>query len=66
MPTFEFTSPEGKTYSIEGPQGATKDQAFAILQQQLGGSKPMAEVTPISTDPTGSFGQNLPLVLVSL
>lgn len=58
MPTFEFTSPEGKTYSIEGPQGATKDQAFAILQQQLGGSKPMAEVTPISTDPTGSFGQN--------
>jgi hypothetical protein len=35
MPTFEFTAPDGKTYSIDGPEGATKEQAFGILQQQL-------------------------------
>lgn len=36
MPTFEFTSPDGKKYSVNGPEGATKEQAFGILQQQLG------------------------------
>lgn len=36
MPTFDFTSPEGKTYSVEGPEGATQEQAFQILQTQLG------------------------------
>lgn len=35
MPTFDFTSPEGKTYSVTGPEGATKEQAFQILQSQL-------------------------------
>lgn len=35
MPTFEFTSPEGKSYTVEGPAGATQEQAFQILQQQL-------------------------------
>lgn len=39
MPTFEFTSPEGKTYSVEGPEGATQEQAFQILQQQIGAPK---------------------------
>ncbi|MFT4068918.1 hypothetical protein [Paraburkholderia sp.] len=38
MPTFTFTSPEGKTYDVQGPDGATKEQAFQILQQRLGGS----------------------------
>jgi hypothetical protein len=38
MPKFTFTSPEGKTYDVEGPDGATKEQAFAILQQRLGSS----------------------------
>lgn len=41
MPTFEFTSPEGKSYIVEGPQGATKEQAFGILQAQLGQSAPV-------------------------
>lgn len=35
MPTFEFTSPEGRKYSVNGPAGATKEQAFHILQQQI-------------------------------
>lgn len=38
MADFEFTSPEGKSYTVTGPEGATKEQAFSILQQQLGPS----------------------------
>lgn len=35
MPSFEFTSPEGKKYTVNGPDGATKEQAFSMLQTQL-------------------------------
>ena len=35
MPDFTFTSPEGKNYTVTGPEGATKEQAFQILQQRL-------------------------------
>lgn len=35
MPDFTFTSPAGKSYTITGPEGSTKEQAFQILQQRL-------------------------------
>lgn len=35
MPTFVFTSPEGKEYEITGPEGATQQQAWEQLQRQL-------------------------------
>ena len=35
MPTFELTSPDGKKYRVEGPEGATQEQAYGILQKQL-------------------------------
>jgi hypothetical protein len=35
MPTFDFQSPDGRKYSITGPEGATPEQAFAVLQQHL-------------------------------
>lgn len=44
MPTFEFTSPEGKKYKVNGPEGSTKEQAFQILQTQLAG----AQAAPVS------------------
>lgn len=50
MPTFKFTSPEGKTYSVDGPEGATKEQAFQILQQSLGGAAPTAPQEGIAAD----------------
>jgi hypothetical protein len=28
MPTFTFTSPEGKKFKVTGPEGSTKEQAF--------------------------------------
>jgi hypothetical protein len=40
MPTFEFTSPEGKTYTVQGPEGSTQEQAFQILQGQIGAANP--------------------------
>lgn len=39
MPTFEFTSPDGKTYLVDGPDGSTKEQAYAILQKNISGNK---------------------------
>lgn len=53
MPTFEFTSPEGKTYTVNGPDGATKEQAFQILQAQLG---PQPAAAP---KPEEQFGKRL-------
>jgi hypothetical protein len=35
MPQFVFRSPEGQEYVVDGPEGATEDEAWAILQQQL-------------------------------
>lgn len=39
MAEFEFTSPDGNTYVVTGPDGATHQQAFQILQQQIGAQK---------------------------
>ena len=38
MPTFQFTGPDGQNYQIDGPDGATPEQAFGILQKHLGSS----------------------------
>lgn len=60
MATFTFTSPGGKSYSVEGPEGATPDQAFGVLQSQLKSSgnldyyKNMSGATPV--DPTADMG----------
>jgi hypothetical protein len=35
MPTFKFTSPDGKQYTVNGPDGATEQQAFQMLQSQI-------------------------------
>jgi hypothetical protein len=51
MPTFKFTSPDGKQYTVNGPDGATEQQAFQMLQSQLAPAKPAA--------PTKGFGEQL-------
>lgn len=50
MPTFEFTSPDGKTYEVQGPDGATQEQAFQMLQQQIGAA-PQAQEAPQQEKP---------------
>jgi hypothetical protein len=34
MPIYEITSPEGKKYRVTSPEGATKEDALAHIQQQ--------------------------------
>jgi hypothetical protein len=46
MPKFTFTDPSGKKYTVEGPDGATQEQAFEILQQQR------AQTAPTPAKPT--------------
>jgi hypothetical protein len=50
MTSFTFTSPEGQKYTVNGPDGATPEQAFGVLQQWMGaqgrGKPPSAERGP--------------------
>lgn len=34
MPTYEVTSPDGKTWDVTAPEGATQDQVIAYAQKQ--------------------------------
>lgn len=43
MPTFKFTGPDGKQYTVNGPDGATEQQAFQMLQSQMAAPKPAAK-----------------------
>ena len=46
MPDFIFTSPDGQKHKVTGPEGSTPEQAFGILQNSLGGGKPVAPPEP--------------------
>jgi len=46
MATFTFKSPDGKSYRINGPEGATADQAFQMLQKQIGAGTAQAQEAP--------------------
>lgn len=37
MPKFRVTSPDGKTYSVNAPEGATQEDAIAYVKSQLTG-----------------------------
>jgi hypothetical protein len=48
MPTYTITGPDGKDYSIDGPEGATQDQVVAAIQEQLAlKNKPIETASPI-------------------
>lgn len=45
MPTYEVTSPDGKTWEVNAPEGATQDQVLAYAKQQWSAqSKPTPAV----------------------
>ncbi len=52
MPTFKFTSPDGKQYTVNGPEGSTDQQAFQMLQSQIGSTA----AAPAKSKP---FGQQM-------
>jgi len=47
MPTYEITAPDGRTYEIDGPAGATRDQVIAavIAKNPAAGQPPSRERT---------------------
>jgi hypothetical protein len=48
MPTYTITGPDGKDYSIDGPEGATQDQVVAAIQEQLAlKNKPIETAGPL-------------------
>lgn len=59
MPSFEFTSPEGKKYTVNGPDGATKEQAFSMLQAQLGQGSPDSVPSVTSSQPKITTGEKI-------
>lgn len=47
MPVYKFTAPDGKTYRVNAPEGASEQEAFGVLQQQLAaGSQPPTPAPP--------------------
>ena len=56
MTTFTFTDPSGRTHDVEGPAGATQEQAFQVLQQRLGAAAPApAALPPMDVDPSAGM-----------
>jgi hypothetical protein len=60
MPTFEFTAPDGKTYEVQGPDGATQEQAFSMLQSQIAGGSPPATKEPSAAFSAGRALNDIP------
>jgi hypothetical protein len=55
MPTYTITGPDGKDYSIDGPEGATQNQVVAAIQEQLAlKNKPVETAGPVEAA-IGSF-----------
>jgi len=53
MPTFVFTSPEGKSYKVKGPEGSTKEQAFSKFKEL----KPELFAKKETEKPSREFGK---------
>lgn len=44
MPTFEITSPDGRKFRVQAPDGATQEQVLAYAQQNMAPGKSAAEL----------------------
>ena len=47
MASFTFKSPEGQSYTVNGPEGATQEQAFGVVQQHVANQRAQG-VVPIN------------------
>lgn len=46
MPTFEISSPDGRTFQVTAPEGATHDQVLAYAQKNYAPAQPMEKPNP--------------------
>lgn len=51
MPTYQITAPNGKTYRIEGPEGATDEQIRAEVLRQFPDADPTVRTNPTVRGP---------------
>ncbi len=55
MPTFEITSPDGKTFEVTGPEGSTKEQALEKVKAQHSATPPAEQRSAV-----GDFFKSIP------
>lgn len=54
MPAYVFTAPDGKTYTVNAPDGVSEGEAFQMLSQQLGQQQGVPD--PAAPDPDWQAG----------
>ena len=59
MPRYEVTSPDGKRWEINAPDGASQDEVLAYAQKQWSAA-PKADATPVSVKAGRTMLQDLP------
>ena len=62
MPKYQISAPNGKTYQIVGPPGATQDQVIAEVMRQHPDANTAADVpqNPVINDGTMSVVPAIP------
>jgi hypothetical protein len=63
MPTYSIRGPDGKVYSIEGPEGATREEVVAAIQIQLATQKAHAEAGVPSVSAVPSHTDDMPVAM---
>lgn len=65
MPVFEITSPDGKVYEVNAPEGATKEDALAYVQSQQ--QQPFSVGETIRNIPSSAveYGKNIASAVLS-
>ncbi len=59
MKTYSITDPSGKVHTIDGPEGATREQVIAKIQERLGSSVPTPQDPYKETAQKQSVVENL-------
>ena len=50
MPIYKVQAPDGKIYSVEGPEGATQNQVFQFVQSQIQSQPQQPDYSKMSTE----------------
>lgn len=58
MPKYRVTSPDGKTYEVNAPDGASQDQVLSYAQEQMAKMQPTPEVQEPAAPNTGMMSLN--------
>lgn len=54
MARFQITGPDGNTYEITAPEGASEDEVMAFVQSQVAGQQQPAPEAPDAREPIGT------------